>query len=166
MKASEAFPSKWIAAADLSDKNVRLTISHVEMEDIGDDRKPVIYFQNAKKGLVCNKTNSKSIVAAYGDEMDDWAGCELILFPIMTEYQGTQVPAVRVRAPQPKDNKLATCPGVGFGAVERGDIIGIGFIQDHAFSFVLKIQNHFIVVADFFLFNAIYYNRNITAFQV
>ena len=110
MKASEAFPSKWIAAADLSDKNVRLTISHVEMEDIGDDRKPVIYFQNAKKGLVCNKTNSKSIVAAYGDEMDDWAGCELILFPIMTEYQGTQVPAVRVRAPQPKDNKPVMTP--------------------------------------------------------
>ena len=104
MRASEAFPSKWIAAADLNDKNIRLTIARVEMEDIGDDRKPVIYFQNAKKGLVCNKTNSKSIVAAYGDEMDDWAGCELILFPIMTEYQGNQVPAVRVRAPQPKDN--------------------------------------------------------------
>lgn len=104
MKASEAFPSKWIAAADLNDKNVRLTISRVEMEDIGDDTKPVIYFQGAKKGLVCNKTNAKSIVAAYGDEMDDWAGSELILFPIMTEYQGNQVPAVRVRAPQPKDN--------------------------------------------------------------
>jgi len=110
MKASEAFPSKWIAAADLNDRNARLTISRVEMEKIGDETKPVIYFKEAKKGLVCNKTNSKSIVAAYGDEMNDWAGCELILFPIMTEYQGNQVPAIRVRAPQPKDNPRPVPP--------------------------------------------------------
>lgn len=114
MKVSEAFPSKWIAAADLENKNVRLTIARVEMEKIGDDTKPVIYFTKAKKGLVCNKTNSKAIAEAYGDEMDDWAGCELILFPILTDYQGKQVEAVRVRAPQPKDNprpsKVETAP--------------------------------------------------------
>ena len=104
MKVSEAFPSKWIAAADLENKNVRLTIARVEMDTVGDDTKPIVYFTKAKKGLVLNKTNSKSIAEAYGDEMDNWAGCELILFPILTDYQGKQVEAIRVRAPQPKDN--------------------------------------------------------------
>lgn len=104
MKVSDAFPSKWIAAADLNNQNVRVTISRVEIEKIGDDTKPVLYFQGKQKGLVANKTNSKAIAAVYGDEMDDWIGCELILFPIMTDYQGKPVEAVRVRAPQPKDN--------------------------------------------------------------
>lgn len=113
MKVSEAFPSKWIAAADLQDKNVRLTIARVEIEKIGDDTKPVIYFQKAQKGLVLNKVNSQAIAAVYGDEMDDWSGSEVVLYPIMTEYQGKTVPAVRVRAPLPKDNpkpKIETAP--------------------------------------------------------
>jgi hypothetical protein len=104
MKVSEVFPSKYIAAADLNNQNVRVTISRVEIEKIGDDTKPVIYFKGKQKGLVCNKTNSKTIAQIYGDETDDWAGGELILFPIMTDYQGKPVEAVRVRAPQPKDN--------------------------------------------------------------
>lgn len=104
MKVSDAFPSKYIAAADLNNRNVRVNIARVKLEKIGDDTKPVIYFRGQTKGLVCNKTNGKAIAASYGDEMDEWIGSELILFPIMTDYQGKPVEAVRVRAPQPKDN--------------------------------------------------------------
>ena len=110
MKVSEAFPSKYIAAADLNNQNIRVTIARVDIEKIGDDTKPVLYFKGKTKGLVCNKTNSKAIAAVYGDEMDDWAGSELILFPIMTDYQGKPVEAVRVRAPQPKDNPRPAAP--------------------------------------------------------
>jgi hypothetical protein len=104
MRVSEVFPSKYLAAEDLDNKNVRLTISNVEIEKLGEDTKPVIYFRGHKKGLACNKTNAKSIAAAYGDEMDEWIGSEIILFPVLTDYQGKSVPAIRVRAPQPKDN--------------------------------------------------------------
>ena len=110
MKVSEAYPSKWLAAADLNNQNVRVVINRVEMEKIGDDTKPVIYFKGKTKGLVCNKTNAKSIEAAYGDEMNDWEGSELILFPILTDYQGKQVEAIRCRAPQPKDNPKPKAP--------------------------------------------------------
>jgi hypothetical protein len=103
MKVSEAFPSKFISAADLQDRNHRLVMKHVEMDKIGDDRKPILYFRGKEKGLVLNKTNANSIASAYGDDMDDWMGKEIILFPTMTDYQGKQVEAVRVRAPQPKD---------------------------------------------------------------
>ena len=104
MKVSDAFPSKWLAAADLDNQNLRVTITRVGIEEIGDDTKPVVYFKGLKKGLACNKTNAKAIAAVYGDEMDEWAGSELILFPVLTDYQGKQVDAIRVRAPQPKDN--------------------------------------------------------------
>lgn len=104
MKVSDAFPSKYISAPDLKGGNVRVVMQHIEIEKVGDDTKPVLYFQGKQKGLVLNKTNSKAIADVYGDEMDDWTGQELILFPIMTDYQGKQVDAIRVRAPQPKDN--------------------------------------------------------------
>lgn len=104
MKVSEAFPSKWLAATDLQDRNVRVKISRVEIEKVGDDTKPVVYFEGKSKALVCNKTNAKAIAIAYGDEMNDWIGAEVILFPVMTDYQGESKPAIRVRSPQPKDN--------------------------------------------------------------
>jgi hypothetical protein len=114
MNINEVYPSKYIAASDLNNQNVRVTIARVDLEKIGDDTKPVIYFKGKQKGLVCNKTNSKTIAMIYGDETDDWSGGELILFPIMTDYQGKPVEAVRVRAPQPKDNprssKVETAP--------------------------------------------------------
>jgi hypothetical protein len=117
MKVSEAFPSKYIAAPDLNNRNVRVTIARVEIEKVGDDTKPVIYFKGKEKALVCNKTNAKAIAAAYGDEMNDWIGVELILFPIMTDYQGESKPAVRVRAPQPKDNPRPAEPRRQLGGV-------------------------------------------------
>jgi hypothetical protein len=104
MKVSEAFPSKYMAAADLDGNNLRLVMKSVEIEKLGDDTKPVLYFRGQTKGLALNKTNSKTIADAYGDEMDDWTGNEIILFPVMTDYQGKSVEAIRVRAPQPKDN--------------------------------------------------------------
>lgn len=105
MKVSEAFPTKFISASDLQDRNHRVVMKHVEMDKVGEDTKPILYFRGKDKGLVLNKTNANSIASAYGDDMDDWSGKELILFPTMTDYQGKQVEAVRVRAPMPKDNK-------------------------------------------------------------
>lgn len=110
MNINDVYPSKYIAASDLNNQNVRVTIARVEVEKIGEDTKPVVYFKGKQKGLVCNKTNSKTIAQIYGDETDDWTGGELILFPIMTDYQGKPVEAVRVRAPQPKDNQRQSAP--------------------------------------------------------
>lgn len=107
MRVGDVFPSNYLKASDLQNRNVPVVIARVEIEKIGEDRKPVIYFQGKEKGLVANKTNCNAIAAVYGDEMDDWPGCELILFPIMTDYQGKQVEAIRVRGPQPKDRKPA-----------------------------------------------------------
>jgi hypothetical protein len=108
MRVSDAYPSNYLKASDLQDRNIMVKIDRVEIEKIGEDRKPVVYFQGKSKGLVANKTNCNAIAAVYGDEMDDWAGCELVLFSVMTDYQGKSVEAIRVRSPQPKDRKPAT----------------------------------------------------------
>jgi hypothetical protein len=106
MKVSDAFPSKWLSAADLGGRNLRVSIDRIEMETVapGEPQKMVVYFRGGKKGLVLNKTNAQTIAHEYGDDTDDWTGCEVILFDVMTEYQGKQVQAIRVRRPAAKDN--------------------------------------------------------------
>lgn len=103
MKASSAFPSTYLKAADLDGKNLLLKMQRVDMEKVGEDMKPILFFLGLEKGLVLNRTNSAKIVQSYGDEMDDWAGQEIVLFSAMVDFKGDTVEAIRVRAPQPKD---------------------------------------------------------------
>lgn len=108
MKISSAFPSKYLKAADLQDKHVTLIMSSVELEKVGmgnEDPKPVLYFTKAKKGLVLNKTNSKVITTAYGDDTDEWEGKPVTLFPAMVDFAGDTVEAIRLKIP-----KAATPP--------------------------------------------------------
>lgn len=102
MRISDAFPSTYLKAADLRGQNVNVVMSHVNMEEVGDGHKPIVYFQGKDKGLVLNKTNANNIVAAYGEDTDDWAGGKLILFPAMVDFQGKTVEAIRVRVPPRK----------------------------------------------------------------
>jgi hypothetical protein len=103
MRISDAFPSNYLKAANLNGGNARVTISHVAIEEIGDERKPVLYFQGKEKGMVLNKTNANNISSLYGDDTEDWQGKEIVLFPAMVDFQGKTVEAIRVRAPQKKD---------------------------------------------------------------
>jgi hypothetical protein len=103
IKMSNAFPSKFLKAADLQDQQHEVIIDHVEMGDEMDgERKPVVFFQGKAKGLVLNKTNAKQIVTAYGDDSDDWTGKPLVLFPTMVDFRGDMVEAIRVKIPKPK----------------------------------------------------------------
>lgn len=107
MKMSETFPSKYLKAADLQGREVRVTMGHVEMEKIGDDNKPVLYFKGKERGVVLNKTNAGTISDSYGDDTEDWFDQPLILFSVMVDFQGKVGPAIRCRVPTAKDNKPA-----------------------------------------------------------
>jgi hypothetical protein len=102
MKISSAFPSEYIKAADLNEKTHRLIMSHVEIKEIGQqkDKKPVLFFRNAQKGLVLNKVNSRTIAAKYGDESEDWRDKAVELYPTTVEFSGEIVEAIRVRVPK------------------------------------------------------------------
>jgi hypothetical protein len=110
VKISAAFPSNYLKAADLNDRNVMVVMDRVEMEDIGGDHKPILYFQGKDKGLVLNKTNSNNISAIYGDDTDEWTGRQIVLYPAMTDFQGKTVPCIRVRAPAAKDKPVQPSP--------------------------------------------------------
>jgi hypothetical protein len=103
MKISEEFPSKYLKAADLQNRDVKVIMANVEKEKMGDDMKLVLYFKGKEKGLVLNKTNSNTIVDAYGDDTEHWYDNEIILFSVMTDFQGKIGPAIRCRAPTARD---------------------------------------------------------------
>jgi len=97
MNIKTAFPGSYLKAADLGGKRIGVTIDRVELEDVGSDNKPVLYFQGKDKGLVLNKTNSNMISEIVGsDETDEWNGHRIALYSTKVDYQGKRVDAIRV----------------------------------------------------------------------
>lgn len=98
MNIDQAFPTKYLAAHDLSGRDVTVQIASVNIEEVGQgDTKPVVYFQGANKGLVLNKTNAHRIADMYGVETDNWRGKSITLYPSETDFQGKTVPCIRIR---------------------------------------------------------------------
>lgn len=101
MKISQAFPTKYLSAADLNGMEATVTITNVTMENIeGDQAKPVVHLAESSKGFVLNKTNASMIAQLYGDDTDGWSGKQLILFPMMVDFRGEMKNAIRCRSPQ------------------------------------------------------------------
>lgn len=119
MKISSAFPSNYLKATDLQDRNVMVKMDRVSLEKIGEDEKPVLYFVGKEKGMVLNKTNAQNIAIVYGDDTNDWRDQELVLFPAMVDFQGKTVEAIRVRAPQPKDRQQRRVDPISSGPEPR-----------------------------------------------
>lgn len=100
MKLNDVFPSKYIKAADLQGGSPTVEISDAQIEQLGDDRKLVIYFKGKQKGLVCNRTNADAIAYLYGDDTDGWIGKKIMLTSQLVSFQGKTTPAIRVQPPK------------------------------------------------------------------
>jgi len=112
MNIKSAFPSKYIAAADLQGHDVPVCIQTVRMEAVEGkngqrDELPIIYFHGKKKGMVLNVTNSNTISDMYGSETDNWANKWITLFPTTTEFGGKMVDCLRVRQTPPQQSAQA-----------------------------------------------------------
>lgn len=111
MKSSDAFPSKFISAADLQGREAVVKITHVATDEIGGKQKFVCFFAGKQKGLVLNKTNWNNIVKITGHEdSDDWTGAQVCLYETMVDFQGESVPAVRVKPPKGATPQRAAPP--------------------------------------------------------
>lgn len=96
---NEAFPSKWLKAADI-EGDTPVTINNVTMEDVGDDdRKPVVWFREFDKGMVMNKTNANNVSEIYGPDSDMWIGRPMVLATAMVDFQGKSMRALRLYPP-------------------------------------------------------------------
>jgi hypothetical protein len=108
----QAFPSKWLSAADLPRPIVVEIIETNEEMVKGRDglstKKVVVYFRGAKKGLILNATNFDSISEITGElDTEAWPGCHIELFPTQTEMGGKRVDCIRIRKPGAAPKKAA-----------------------------------------------------------
>ena len=102
MDINSMFPGSYLKAADLQGRTVPCIIEKVQIEDIGGEDKPVIYFAGKDRGLVLNKTNAGIIVAIAGPETDNWPGTKLKLYPTKVSFQGNMVDAIRIKHEPPE----------------------------------------------------------------
>ncbi|MEN3145738.1 hypothetical protein ABCW43_00325 [Neorhizobium sp. IRAMC:178] len=101
MNINEAFPSKYLKAADI-DGNPTVIIDQIVEEEVGKDKemRPVLYFQGEDKGIILNKTNATNISKLYGYETDDWVGKRVVLGTTYVDFQGQSVEAIRIYPPK------------------------------------------------------------------
>jgi len=104
MRVDEAFPSTYLKASDLNGKDVKVTIKTYDMAEIKSrsgktEKKPELHFRGTEKTLLLNKTNANKIAAVLGsDDLDDWIGKTISLYPTVTEFGGEEVECIRIRA--------------------------------------------------------------------
>jgi hypothetical protein len=103
MRASDAFPSKYLKSSDVKAKAKIATISSLETEAVGQDKeeKPVLYFEGDVKPMVVNRTNFEELEAAFGDS-DEWPGHKVEIYCAPTSYQGKRVDGIRLKPIVPK----------------------------------------------------------------
>jgi len=107
---NDFFPSKWLKASDLKGREPVVTIKGVVREEVGQKRemKPIVYFKEAQKGLVLNKTNAGRITQIAGSGVvSDWKGVQIRLYATEVEFQGEMTDAIRIKPVQAsKQNPL------------------------------------------------------------
>lgn len=110
------FDRDYIGAFDLQGRDVVVTISKViggELTAMGGrkSKKPILYFENKDKGMIMNKTNSKTVAAMFGNFVETWVGKRITLFVGMTRDPSTggDIECLRVRpvTPPEKEAKAA-----------------------------------------------------------
>jgi hypothetical protein len=100
MKINDAFPSDYIKGSEV-ERPVLFVMSHVDMRDVGDDLKPVLFFIGQEKGMVLNKGNAQTISEAYGENTEGWQGKQIVIyFNPDVMYAGKRTGGIRVRKPK------------------------------------------------------------------
>jgi len=103
MKIGNLQTGRFFKAADIT-RPIDLIIDNVELEQVGDREKYVVHFKNHQKALVLNRPNTEKLIEiTKTDETDDWTGMKIRLCVKLVDFQGENVPAIRItdaRRPQ------------------------------------------------------------------
>ena len=101
------FPSKYLRAADLGEKDAVVEISAIDPRhqlrraDNTTEEKPVVSMKGTDKLWVLNKTNAKTIARLYGKRPREWIGKRVTLYPTEVAAFGKQHETIRVRETVP-----------------------------------------------------------------
>lgn len=107
------FPSRYLKAVDLQNRDVTVTIAGVTLEQLPlrgtsqTRQRGVIALRKTEKQLVLNRTNAEVIVEIYGRDTDDWIDKQITLYPTRVKFGHQMVDAIRVRphAPRSRDSR-------------------------------------------------------------
>lgn len=90
--------SDFLKADDLPEgKEFELVIEGTDTTSLNNEEKLVVHFKGREKGLVLNATNYKRIANAFSHDDANWPGKKVLLYRDVTDYQGKEVPCLRVR---------------------------------------------------------------------
>ena len=134
MKSDQAFPSKYLKAADFAGgKRPHFQVATVVSENVGrEDKpewKPVMYVrynnQPIEKGIVMNQTNWGAIATDLGDESDAWVGHTIEFFSMRVQGPNGMTDGIRCRVIHPQERQPAPQPAQPYapvGLTQAGNI--------------------------------------------
>lgn len=102
----------YIEPKDLQGKARNLTIRSASIGDVynarirHNEKKILVSFAEAKKVLVCNKTQAESIAEIAGDDYEQWTGVRLTLSPAKTD-KGQDTITIKAAPPKEEDKAEA-----------------------------------------------------------
>jgi len=102
--------SEFLFAHDLNGKDVtvqieKVTAGQIQGEKGRKNKRPIVAFRGKSKRLALNKTNSKIIAKLYGNDVEQWAGKWITIYPTTTDFGGETVECIRVRVRVPQASK-------------------------------------------------------------
>lgn len=99
MSVGEIYPSmaEFLKASDLGANTIKVKISYIRPVTFGDSTKLVLDFEGKDKALVLNKTNANIIKDVYGDDEQQWAGKEIMVYAGPVTFKGQSMQGLKVR---------------------------------------------------------------------
>lgn len=103
----DSIASEWLSGLDLAGKAANVVIAGVEEVTVPEPRtgrqvrKVAVAFQGAKKRLLLNATNAKSLAKLFGPETDAWTGKGITIRPENVQAFGATHCVVRVAGAAP-----------------------------------------------------------------
>jgi hypothetical protein len=109
MKVNDVFPSKYVKGAELPPHGMMITIQSVQPEKM---RRPgqgsevdgwVLWAAGAKRAIVLTPALARQIAQVLDEqEMDKWAGQQVVIYPEPMMVAGSARVAIRARASLPR----------------------------------------------------------------
>ncbi len=102
------FDYTYLGGYSIEGEDKTLTIKIVKTEKVQgtsgrEEECMVIYFEEESKGMICNKTNAKTITKIHGTPyVEEWAGKKVVLGTEKVFAFGENTDALRIRAFKPK----------------------------------------------------------------
>jgi hypothetical protein len=102
MNIKEMYPQRYLSAAQMHGQMRTVTIERVVQEQAFGEPKVVVFFEGESQGLVLNRTNGNSLAALFTPETDTWCGKQIVLWGTTMEFQGREIPTIKVALPEPE----------------------------------------------------------------